>query len=142
MLQRPHFVAVSPYDPERHVWIIDDHKHIVHKFTNDGSEIVQTLGVPNEPGQDEHHFARPTFMAFSEDAIYVADGYVNSRVMKFDHDGNYVSQWGQKGQLPDDTRPGYFNSLHGIDVHLDTGRVYVSDGRTTVSRSSIKTATF
>ncbi len=47
--------------------------------------------------------------------------------MKFDHDGNYVSQWGQKGQLPDDTRPGYFNSLHGIDVHLDTGRVYVSD---------------
>jgi sugar lactone lactonase YvrE len=29
--------------------------------------------------------------------------------------------------LPDDTRPGYFNALHGIDIDLESGRVYVSD---------------
>ena len=88
---------------------------------------MQTLGVPNEPGQDEQHFARPTIMAFSEDARLVADGYVTSRVMKFDHDGNYLLQWGHEGGLPDDTRPGYFNSLHGIDIDQESGRVYVSD---------------
>ena len=40
MLQRPHFVAISPYDPQKHVWIVDDHKHVVHKFTNDGKTKV------------------------------------------------------------------------------------------------------
>ena len=25
ILQRPHFVAINPYDPEKHVWIVDDH---------------------------------------------------------------------------------------------------------------------
>src|ERR1051326_4165755 len=26
-LQRPHFIAISPYDPDKNVWLIDDHKH-------------------------------------------------------------------------------------------------------------------
>ncbi len=79
------------------------------------------------PGNDENHFGRPTFMAFLPDAIFVADGYVNSRVVKFDADGNYLMEWGQEGVLPNDTRPGYFNSLHGIDVDPASGRVYISD---------------
>ncbi len=127
MWVKPYAVYVNPFDPEKHIWIVDDYAHAVYKFTNDGKEIVQTLGIPNEAGEDEKHFARPTFMTFSEDAMFVADGYVNSRVMKFDHDGNYLMQWGQKGTLPDDTRPGYFNALHGIDIDQDSGRVYVSD---------------
>ena len=127
MWVKPHAVHINPYDPDKHVWIVDDFAHAIYKFTNDGKEIIQTLGVPNEPGQDEKHFARPTFMAFSEDAIFVADGYVNSRVIKFDLEGNYLLQWGQEGTLPDDTRPGYFNALHGIDIDPESGRVYVSD---------------
>lgn len=127
MWVKPHAVHVNPFDPEKHIWIVDDFAHAIYKFTNDGKKIVQTLGVPNEPGQDEHHFARPTFMAFSKDAIFVADGYVNSWVMKLDHDGNYLMQWGQEGTLPTELRPGYFNSLHGIDVDLESGRVFVSD---------------
>ena len=51
MLQRPHFVAISPYDPQKHVWIVDDHKHVVHKFTNDGKTKVMTIGTYGEPGQ-------------------------------------------------------------------------------------------
>ena len=45
MLQRPHFVAISPYDPMKHVWIVDDHKHVIHKFTNDGKTKVMTIGT-------------------------------------------------------------------------------------------------
>ncbi|MBI79521.1 MAG: hypothetical protein CMQ51_03765 [Gammaproteobacteria bacterium] len=127
MWVKPHAVHINPYDPDKHIWIVDDYAHAIYKFTNDGSEIVQILGIPNEAGQDEKHFARPTFMAFSKNAMFVTDGYVNSRVMKFDHDGNYLMQWGQEGTLPDDIRPGYFNALHGIDIDPESGRVYVSD---------------
>ncbi len=127
MFVKPHAIHVNPYDPEKHIWVVDDFAHAIYKFTNDGSEIVQTLGVPNEPGDDEYHFARPTFMAFLPDAIFVADGYVNSRVVKFDAEGNYLMEWGQEGVLPNEMRPGYFNSLHGIDVDPASGRIYISD---------------
>ena len=127
MFMKPHAVHVNPYDPEKHVWVVDDFAHAIYKFSNDGKELVQTLGTYGESGDDEHHFGRPTFMAFLPDAIFVADGYVNSRVVKFDNDGNYLMEWGQEGILPDDTRPGYFNSLHGIDIDLESRRIYIND---------------
>ena len=39
----PHKVKESPYDSERHVWIIDDGGHQVLKFTNDGKSLVMRL---------------------------------------------------------------------------------------------------
>ena len=42
---RPHKVTINPYDPERHVWIVDDWASQIFKFTNDGSELVMTLGA-------------------------------------------------------------------------------------------------
>jgi len=32
---RPHRVLINPYDPERHIWLVDDGAHSVYKFTND-----------------------------------------------------------------------------------------------------------
>jgi hypothetical protein len=29
-------VYVSPYDMEKHVWVVDDHTHAIYKFTNEG----------------------------------------------------------------------------------------------------------
>lgn len=43
---RPHRVLVSPYDPERHVWLVDDGAHAIYKFTRDGKQLVQTIGTP------------------------------------------------------------------------------------------------
>ena len=127
MLVRAHAVHINPYDPEKHVWIVDDRAHAIYKLTNDGQALVQTLGVPHESGTDERHFDVPTSMAFLPDAMFVADGEGNSRVVKLDNDGNYLMEWGQEGTSPNDTRPGYFNILHGIDVDPKTRRVYVSD---------------
>ena len=45
MLARPHAVYVSPYDPDKHVWIVDDFRHAIFKFTNDGKRLVQTIGT-------------------------------------------------------------------------------------------------
>ncbi len=128
MLQRPHWVGINPYDPEKHVWIIDDHKHIVHKFTNDGSKIVQSIGTYGEPGDDETHFNRPTMMDWLPDgSFFVADGYNGTRVVKFDAEGNYLLSWGEPGQRGGETRPGYWHNVHGIATDHTTGRVFVND---------------
>src|SRR5688572_28314147 len=63
---RPHRVLVSPYDPERHVWLVDDGAHAIYKFTRDG-KLVQTIGTRGVPGNDETHFARPTDIAWLPD---------------------------------------------------------------------------
>jgi DNA-binding beta-propeller fold protein YncE len=127
LFRRPHFVTINPYDPEKHVWVVDDFRHAIFKFTNDGSELVQTIGVPNVSGNDGSHFFRPTFLAFLPDAMFVADGYANTRVVKFDHDGNYLMTWGEKGNPPNETRPGYMNNVHGVAVDPLSRRVFVND---------------
>jgi DNA-binding beta-propeller fold protein YncE len=128
MLQRPHFIAISPYDPQKHVWLVDDHKHVIHKFTNDGKTKVQTIGTYGMPGADGTHFNRPTYMDwFPDGSFVVADGYNGTRVAKFDKDGKFLLQWGQKGENGKETRPGYFNNVHGIAVDPKTRQVFVND---------------
>jgi hypothetical protein len=128
LLKRPHAVYINPYDPEKHVWIVDDHNHALFKFTNDGKELVQTIGTPGVKGADGSHFNRPTFLAWLPDStMFVSDGYNGTRVAKFDADGNFLLDWGQPGNPPNETRPGYFNTVHGIAVDPDTRRVFVSD---------------
>ena len=127
MLARPHAVYVSPYDPDRHVWIVDDFRHAIFKFSNDGTRLVQTIGTVGEPGADATHFFRPTFMAWLPDGtFFVADGYENTRVVKFDASGKYLTAWGERGTPPNDTRAGYFNNVHGIAVDPRTRRVFVN----------------
>jgi DNA-binding beta-propeller fold protein YncE len=48
-------------------------------------------------------------------------------VAKFDADGNFLMEWGEKGNPPNETRGGYFNNVHGITVDPDSRRVYVND---------------
>ncbi len=128
MLARPHFVAISPYDPDKHVWIVDDFRHAIFKFTNDGKQLVQTIGTYNEHGADASHFFRPTFIAWLPDgSFFVADGYENTRVVKFDASGKYLAAWGEKGTPPNDARPGFMNNVHGIAVDPATRRVFVND---------------
>jgi hypothetical protein len=128
LFTRPHSIYVNPYDAEKHVWVVDDFGHAVYKFSNDGKRLVQTLGTPKVPGEDPTHFARPAALWWLPDStLYVADGYINSRVVKFDADGKYLMAWGQKGSPPNDTRPGYFNEVHGIAGDPDTRRIFVND---------------
>jgi hypothetical protein len=128
ILQRPHFIAINPYDPEKHVWVVDDNLHVVYEFTHDGSRLVQTLGTPRVKGADATHFNRPTFLAWLPDStLFVADGYNGTRVAKFDKDGHFLLAWGEKGVPPDEKRPGYMNNVHGLAIDPQTRRVFVND---------------
>jgi hypothetical protein len=129
MFKRPHSVYVSPYDSQKHVWVVDDHTHAIYKFTNDGKQLVQTIGTPNMPGADATHFNRPTFIAWLPDGtFYVADGYNGTRVAKFDASGKFLLDFGKAGDRGGkETRPGYMNNVHGVAVDVQTRRVFVND---------------
>jgi sugar lactone lactonase YvrE len=67
-------------------------------------------------------------MAFMDaNTWYLADGYDGTRVIKYDMKGKKLLEWGMKGTPPNERRPGYFNSVHGIAVNPKTRRVYVND---------------
>jgi hypothetical protein len=132
MLRRPHAVYISPYDPEKRVWIVDDYRHSIFIFSNDGKRLLQTIGEPNVHAADDKHFYRPTFLTWLPDGtFFVADGYANTRVVKFDKNGKYLMTWGQAGKAgrgaPPETRPGYMNNVHGIAVDPMTRQVFVND---------------
>src|SRR3990170_5454810 len=127
MLKRPHAVYINPYDAEKHVWVVDDHAHTLLKFSHDGKQLVQTIGTRGQKGADGTHSNRPTFIAWLPDSsFYVADGYNGNRVAKFDKDGKFLLDWGQRG-TPPETRPNHFNTVHGVAVDPQTRRVFVSD---------------
>ncbi len=128
IFKRPHFVTINPYDPEKHVWVVDDHMHAIYKFSHDGKQLVQTIGTPTVKGADGTHFNRPTYLVWLPDStMFVADGYNGTRVAKFDKDGKFLLDWGQKGTPPNDKRPGYFNNVHGIAIDTVTKHVFVND---------------
>lgn len=128
IFKRPHYVAINPYDPEKHVWVVDDHMHAIYKFSHDGKTLVQTIGTPTVKGADGTHFNRPTFLAWLPDStMYVSDGYNGTRVAKFNKDGKFLLDWGMKGTPPNDTRPSYMNNVHGIALDPTSRRVFVND---------------
>jgi len=119
---RPHSVTENPYDPDKHVWIIDREGQQVIELSHDGKSVVMTIGEKGVAGVDEKHFNRPANMAFLPDgSFFVADGYINTRIIKFDKNGKYLTQWGNPG-----SGPGEFNLVHCVAVDAQ-GRVYVAD---------------
>jgi len=118
----PHKIAINPNDPERRVWVVNDPRQQVHVFSNDGKQLLFSLGTWNEAGNDRNHFGRPQDVAWlSDGSILVADGITNSRVVKFDSQGNYLMEWGSKG-----SGPGQFDVVHAVAVDK-SDRVYVAD---------------
>ena len=138
-LNKPHQVYISPYDPERHVWVVERgggrgvHMQVL-KFTNDGSELVMRLGDPDHPTTREEAranpnpgpftYGEPAVLAFLPDGSFLlGDGYWNTRIVKYDADGEYVMEWGEPG-----SGPGQFDLVHGLAVDHER-RVYVGDRR-------------
>ena len=80
-------------DSDDNVWVTDIKRHLVLKFTSTG-KLLRSIGRPDSAGlgNDQADVAFGT-----EGAIYVADGYGNSRVMKFNANGKFLTSWGTPG---------------------------------------------
>lgn len=112
------------------------------KFTQDGRFLLQIGHVGASKGSldtDNVNGAADMYVYPKTNEVFVADGYVNRRVIVFDADtGAFKRMWGAYGNRPDDSAPkvygGYapggqqFWTVHGIRVSND-GLVYVADRR-------------
>ena len=122
----PHKLLMNPYDPERHLWIVDDDMHEINVFTNDG-RLVKTLGERGVPGRGPNNFSRPTDICWLPDGtFFVADGYAGTRVAKYGPDGKFIKDWGQPPVDPANPGPNEFWSVHSIGVSRDR-RLFVAD---------------
>jgi hypothetical protein len=135
-------------DPQDNIWVVDQMSSMVIKFDPTG-QVQLLLGRKSESerlpaasqapaagaagrggrggglpgaGQQSDVFQRPTDVAWDAAGnIYVADGYGNARVAKFDKNGKFIKSWGSRG-----SENGQFNIAHGIAIDAQ-GNVYVAD---------------
>jgi DNA-binding beta-propeller fold protein YncE len=119
--ERTHGILIGPDDS---VWCADDGTHTITKFSPTG-ELLLTLGTPNKPARKwgGEAFNRPTHAAISPStgAIYVSDGYGNSRVHKYTPEGKHLLSWGEPG-----VDAGQFIRPHNVAIDAED-RVYVAD---------------
>jgi len=130
------FAHAIRVDRQDNLWAIDKGSDMIVKF-NPAGRVLWVFGRRKESAEDdtkpwEHPnpplppidgmFRQPTDVAWdSKGNIYISDGYVNSRVAKYDKDGNWLKSWGTKG-----TGPGQFNLPHAVAIDLNDN-VYVGD---------------
>ncbi|CAD5207621.1 unnamed protein product [Bursaphelenchus okinawaensis] len=119
----PHGLTV---DHDDNVWVTDVGSHQVFKLNKDFKPIL-TLGEKLVPGDDNTHFCKPTDVAVAKSGeFFVADGYCNSRVMKFDKDGKFIGSFGHAntGISP---KAGEFFVPHSLVLIEDMNMICVAD---------------
>ncbi|MCJ8311378.1 MAG: peptidylamidoglycolate lyase [Saccharospirillaceae bacterium] len=131
----PHSITT---DSQNNVWISDTSLNKVFKFDIDG-KLLLTVGRdysslrlfmqkmrvkwPRFPSfKNPYYFAMPTGIVVSKNGDFtVADGYKNSRIVKFDANGKFIWQVNKKG-----SGNKAFNLTHGI-TQDDQDNIYVAD---------------
>ena len=127
----PHGISIGPDDA---VYCTDYLDHTVRKFTPEG-ELLLTLGISgcaSDTGattvdyrqirQAGPPFSFPTNLAIAANGdLFVADGYGNARIHRFNPDGALLHSWGAPG-----AGPGEFHVPHGIAIDR-AGLIYVAD---------------
>jgi sugar lactone lactonase YvrE len=122
----PHQIKISPYDKQKHVWIIDDQLHMIYRFTYDG-KLVHSKGQVGVRGRGPDTFDRPTDIAWLPDGTYfITDGYGGTRVAKYGPDDKFITDWGQAPKDPRNPGPNEFNTVHSIAISRDR-RLFVID---------------
>jgi len=139
--KREHGIYV---DRDDNVWIsgADPSDRHLLKFKNDGHFLMQ-IGHPSADPPDNLRtdiLGRPAGIEVDSEAheVYIADGYMNKRVIIYDSDkGTFKRMWGAYGNPPNDADPGAYNPaappdqqfrnpVHCVHISRD-GFVYVCD---------------
>jgi DNA-binding beta-propeller fold protein YncE len=116
----PWGVAVSP--DGQWVYVADTWNHRIQKFSAGGTAI-KTWGTPNYDPVSSGHFGLwgPRGIAVdSQGHVLVADTG-NKRIIVYDADGNFISQFGGEGSAP-----GQFDEPVGLALDAQ-GNLYVAD---------------
>lgn len=129
------YAHVVRVDKSDNIWVIDKGSDMIVKFNPEG-RVVMLFGRKKEASDDpqpwkhvnpplpavDGSFRQPTDVTWDPAGdIFISDGYINSRVAKFDKNGDWVKQWGERGN-----KEGQFNTPHSIASDAQ-GNVYVAD---------------
>lgn len=130
------FAHTVRIDKDDNIWAVDKGSDMVIKF-NPAGRVTEVYGRRKESADDESKpwehvspplppvdglFRQPTDVAWdSRGNTYITDGYVNSRVAKFDRNGDWVKSWGEPGK-----GTSQFNTPHAIAIDRND-LVYVGD---------------
>ena len=116
----PHGVTIGP---DGNVYCVDNIDHTVRKYTAGGKILMELQAGRPAPAMSGDPFNTPAHLAVDarNGNMYVADGYSNARVHKYDPDGRLLLSWGESG-----TDAGQFNIVHNVIVDRE-GYVYVAD---------------
>ena len=123
-------------DKDDNLWAVDKGSDMIVKFNPEG-RVVMVFGRKKEASDDgaepwkrvtpprpavDGQFRQPTDVTWDPQGnIFISDGYINSRVAKFDKNGDWAKQWGDRG-----TKQGEFNTPHSIAADAK-GNIYVAD---------------
>lgn len=122
-------------DKDDNLWAIDKGSDMIIKFNPEG-RVVMVFGRKKEASEEngpwkrpnpplpaiDGQFRQPTDVTWDPQGdIFISDGYINSRVAKYDKNGDWVKQWGTPGN-----QPGQFNTPHSIAADAK-GNIYVAD---------------
>ncbi len=122
-------------DKDDNIWAIDKGSDMIIKFDPEG-RVVMVFGRKKEASDEaapwthvtpprpavDGQFRQPTDVTWDPQGdIFISDGYINSRVAKYDRNGDWVKQWGDRG-----AKPGEFSTPHSIAAD-NQGNIYVAD---------------
>src|SRR5262249_36132075 len=123
-------------DKDDNIWAVDKGSDMIIKFNPEG-RVVMVFGRKKEASDEavpwtrvtpprppvDGQFRQPTDVAWdTQGSIFISDGYINSRIAKYDKNGDWVKSWGEPGR----TRPGEFSTPHSIAADAK-GNIYVAD---------------
>src|SRR5579859_4582661 len=130
------FAHAIRVDKDDNLWAVDKGSDMIIKFNPEG-RVVMVFGRKKEASDDgaeawKHprpplpaingQFRQPTDVTWdTQGNIFISDGYINSRVAKYDKNGDWVKQWGSPG-----SGPGELNTPHSIASDAQ-GNIYVAD---------------
>ena len=130
------FAHAVRIDKDDNIWVVDKGSDMIVEFNPEG-RVVMVFGRKKEAGDEgdtpwthvkpprpaiDGEFRQPTDVTWDlEGNIFISDGYINSRVAKYDRNGDWVKQWGEPG-----SGPGEFNTPHSIVADAQ-GNIYVAD---------------
>ena len=129
------FAHAVRVDRDDNIWCVDKGSDMVVKFNPEG-HVAMVFGRKKEASDEalpwthvtpprppiDGYFRQPTDVTWNPRGdTFISDGYVNSRIAKYDRNGNWVKSWGEAG-----TGPGQFNNPHNIASDA-TGNIYVAD---------------
>src|SRR5712691_4719093 len=129
------FAHTVRVDKDDNLWAVDKGSDMVIKFNPQG-RVVMVFGRKKEASDEagawtrvtpprppvDGQFRQPTDVTWdTQGNIFISDGYINSRVAKFDKNGDWVKSWGEPG-----TKTGQFDTPHSIAADAN-GNIYVAD---------------